>query len=494
MRRSSPAFGAAVLSIFLGCQVLAPARAFDTGHHQDMTRSALEREGFGDSSIRVVQLQNWLTDLYGAHPLTTLPIVREATAVVDPSLFAVRKELEKLHFDNLFGTDSVRSYWLRLLYGARLSMRHAAEKQDILGALTILGVSLHAVQDFYSHSNWIAQYPLPLVGPIKPRTWFDVENHEGVTKSIMTGLYPAERDLPPPRVRTFLTHAELNKDSYQRQGWEDAYILAYTATREWVRDMRREVEAARPGFWNCLQTYRLDEAGARELAADMDAARDLSLSAEGHWKGPGTADAALAATLYRVWSEKKNSRFVDEFRQRPTLAILSTVLSSGLDERGVEVSAQVPRVVPFALDESAITLHTTAVHLTGAVDTAAFDALVTMSEAARSQSFEETNQAVLKDRWTWQTVFFTARNAAEIRVHYVLVREPQGLVELRGQQVDIHPAPGKLDLDFTFSPLPPVCRGDVTQCSLLAPAEISGDGVLAPGARVRFHLLARPVR
>ena len=39
-----------------------PAAAFDTGHHFDLTRSALAAEGFSRAATRHVQVGNWVTD------------------------------------------------------------------------------------------------------------------------------------------------------------------------------------------------------------------------------------------------------------------------------------------------------------------------------------------------------------------------------------------------------------------------------------------------
>src|SRR5437660_1670011 len=56
-----------VARIFLcSCAVLIPkpVAAFDTGHHAEMTWNAIQREGFDEAAIRIVMLQNWLTDFY----------------------------------------------------------------------------------------------------------------------------------------------------------------------------------------------------------------------------------------------------------------------------------------------------------------------------------------------------------------------------------------------------------------------------------------------
>jgi hypothetical protein len=42
--------------------------AFDTGSHFDLTRSVLAERGFGDTAIKVVQVENWLTDYYSSTP------------------------------------------------------------------------------------------------------------------------------------------------------------------------------------------------------------------------------------------------------------------------------------------------------------------------------------------------------------------------------------------------------------------------------------------
>ena len=126
------------------------ASAFDTGHHFDLTGAALREEGFGATSIQAVQVANWLTDYYAANPL---------------SRGAVRTDLNRLHFDNLYGTDEVARYWARLLANAREIALDAARSDDPVTMLAMTGLLLHAVQDFDSHSSWVdgrrAQFPEP---------------------------------------------------------------------------------------------------------------------------------------------------------------------------------------------------------------------------------------------------------------------------------------------------------------------------------------------
>jgi hypothetical protein len=69
--------------------------------------------------------------------------------------FSTQGELAKMHFDDLFSGDHVRRAWRNYLTGTMVGLLWAKERNDIHAARNILGVSLHAIQDFYSHSNWI---------------------------------------------------------------------------------------------------------------------------------------------------------------------------------------------------------------------------------------------------------------------------------------------------------------------------------------------------
>lgn len=66
-----------------------------------------------------------------------------------------RDELESVHFDDLTSTDQIDFMWTRYLSGCMAGMHWAAESNDPLAAQNILGVTLHAIQDFYAHSNWV---------------------------------------------------------------------------------------------------------------------------------------------------------------------------------------------------------------------------------------------------------------------------------------------------------------------------------------------------
>lgn len=68
------------------------------------------------------------------------------------------EDLAKLHFDDTFTTSGIRSNWERYAMGTLIGLLWASElprDEGIAAGHHILGVSFHAVQDFYSHSNWV---------------------------------------------------------------------------------------------------------------------------------------------------------------------------------------------------------------------------------------------------------------------------------------------------------------------------------------------------
>ena len=64
-------------------------------------------------------------------------------------------DLVKLHFDDLSSTSQTKRAWGRYLGGAIAGLQWAANRDDVEAARHITGITLHALQDFYSHSNWV---------------------------------------------------------------------------------------------------------------------------------------------------------------------------------------------------------------------------------------------------------------------------------------------------------------------------------------------------
>lgn len=243
--RNAPAL-AAILGL-----LVPPASAFDGFWHSAATSAATRHSGFTDDSTNIVQFGNFsgpdyfgpLFDVGLGKPLETLgdlgqakPKARQTLQDFDTfrrgqPLSVARKYAIFLHFDNLH--QELDANWKfdylfhRLLENTRAGIRSFHQRSDIgerrrkVLILMSLGISLHMVQDFYSHSDWVHHdFPkmgMPLVrlpwGKDRAPTWFEVRarrgNPAGWPFVVRTGIYP------PPAGNSPQSHARMNHDNSQ---------------------------------------------------------------------------------------------------------------------------------------------------------------------------------------------------------------------------------------------------------------------------------------
>jgi hypothetical protein len=278
-----------------------PASGFDTSTHATITVEALRAEGFSQSAADVVRLENWLVDLYSSAKVVPqsghADIEAELAAlVVFPENWpqSLVDAVERLHFDyvpnTLIATQGVGAEWDRLRRATWVHARAAAHlDKRPLDLLAVLGISLHQVQDFYSHSNWIEpRLELGLSGPGWAAlgygdvpTWFDVPPGVRDAGLVTTGGTPGQRSHGGWKANgnTSLLTA-MAKDWPGRPLYVQAHMAAYFATRQWVRAVRAWV--GDDAFWAQAQRFR----GTPSLAKDLAGSRDISLYA-GRWQGQG---------------------------------------------------------------------------------------------------------------------------------------------------------------------------------------------------------------
>ena len=240
------------------------AQAFDTQPHNDITQDAFTAEGATPGSAAIGAVTNWFVDYYtnpdknpySGHAnaligVTRLGLARESWA--DSWVDAARK----LHFDaesrapgmpNLSSAPGIEREWQRLMYLTRQRLADASQRNDPLLVLTAIGTSLHAVQDFYSHSSWVED-PSPQPGRGGPGlaalglgdtpTYFDVPRTARLGMPVYTGVRGIPRGHGNWRSddNNALTNG-LNKDWAGRPKYRQAYLAAYFATRQWIRAAR----------------------------------------------------------------------------------------------------------------------------------------------------------------------------------------------------------------------------------------------------------------
>jgi hypothetical protein len=120
-------------------------------HHNEMSAKAARSSGWSSGAASSMAWANDYLDSYLYNP------VWWGQGGLDRYKMskALANEMKKLHFDDLFTTPQINLMWRRYTTHTLAALLWAKEKNDVAAAQHIVGVSLHALQDFYSHSNWI---------------------------------------------------------------------------------------------------------------------------------------------------------------------------------------------------------------------------------------------------------------------------------------------------------------------------------------------------
>ena len=413
---------------------LMPARslAFDTGHHWDLTISALGDQGFDNDAREIGGVSNWFVDYYVNTPT---------------DIAGMKEPCERLHFDNLFDTDDITAYWLRLAANTRKQLLLAKASQDPLKALEILGASLHAVQDFYTHSNWVEEQGGKTRNTASDgyllNTWFDEESAGRIAaKQYYTGSYPTMRNGAKELHGAY--DAGLNHDSYCRPRWDQAYVFAYAASRQWIAAAESWLNA--PAFWTQMKSYA---AGGGRAGLDSDIRASWRVSEwvatgpnDGHWKGKGSGrNAAFLAENLR-WAGS-DSTFVKKFKGNgdnaqaiPTLLAPDLGFSDGPKPQAPGAGDVAP-VPPLAITGSAIVLHTDQVNFGEKAD---LYPLVNIGGQEFVDAMREVNKSISISDERWTAIKFVPTGAVSVPIGYSLWKE----TGIGADEVcDVNPQTGK---------------------------------------------------
>ncbi len=151
----------------------------DKAHHFALSWKASRAKGFSDAAAFAVAYHADMIDLFGYSPFTFLQGKARMQAH-----YAIQAELCKnMHFDDNYSTPAVECAWKRYMYRTFAGLLWAAEKNDTAAAHLLLGVSFHALEDFYSHSIWINE-------PARRNlTWFETTQDERKSWTLWVGAY-----------------------------------------------------------------------------------------------------------------------------------------------------------------------------------------------------------------------------------------------------------------------------------------------------------------
>lgn len=290
------------ITIFLTL-LLAPTYSFDTGHHSDITRNALDYFGFSDDTIKIVQVLNWVVDFYSVN--------------VGKKLF----DFQLLHCDTLRNTTESVCYWNNLSHAMKIAITDAAKDKDIFGLVSLLGFSLHSVQDFYSHSSWVETHSRNgSCSCYRSDTYFsyaggDLSKLPNIFSDACDMCKRVEDRITPIMVPHGAYCSGINKDSIVRPNHEEAYVFAFVASVEWVNATKLWIEAVDPKIWS--QIIAFNEV---DYTSDLKTHYEVTLwlltspTNDGHWKGSGSGIALRGLMRYLYWSIKPDSPLISRVK------------------------------------------------------------------------------------------------------------------------------------------------------------------------------------
>jgi hypothetical protein len=309
-----------LVALFMLLALLAsPASGFDSFWHSEATRKVADAFGFSEDSRKIMQLGNFSPDFFG--PVSDFA----ANTLHGQGLNALNQYLAKsaqdrdaaifLHFDNLNGeldrNSKFDTLFNRLLtntqwvIGGYIKQTNADERTRKVMTLIVLGASLHAIQDFYSHSDWIhhdfnntAVKPVRLPsGELRAPTWFEFRDQAGDPDKwpfqVKTGIYP-------PVAGAVNTHTHMNHDNSR---------LLY---REYETAGQPLVSQAKYHDAGLVPAHEQDEASA---LAHQQMAYNTAIAASIEWvkKVEEYSDAKAAIESAKSWQLKlKDPKLVRE--------------------------------------------------------------------------------------------------------------------------------------------------------------------------------------
>jgi hypothetical protein len=260
---------------------------FDTGHHGDMTRDALSFLGYSEDSIKLVQIFGWFVDFY------SYVNFRDRIS-----------ELTYLHFDSLLNSEEIEIYWKQFALNSRVAVLDVVNVNPPERYLAVLGLTLHAVQDYYTHSTWNLKFNRSSCDCFRSDTFWN--NEFGVAfapNGIDTGECgecDAKLDRGNSSSPQHGSYCDgINKDNYARESWDEAYSFGFAATLEWINAVEMWAAETNSDIVSQGRNFVASEADREQLNTEWNFAYTVSLwsdipipgfFANGHWKGPGSGN------------------------------------------------------------------------------------------------------------------------------------------------------------------------------------------------------------
>src|SRR5688500_14928173 len=164
-------------------------------YHQRITWDAAVSAGFSQGAASTLAWHGDYIDSYLYNPLWWIDVTRNGGVGRISASVASYNELAKLHFDDSFSRGAVKAAWRKYTLGTMNGLIWALDRYNrgdmtsVSAAQNILGVSMHAIEDFYSHSNWVDDPAR------RTKTWFEMTDAQKSKMTLYTGFYEEQGQL-----------------------------------------------------------------------------------------------------------------------------------------------------------------------------------------------------------------------------------------------------------------------------------------------------------
>jgi len=222
---------------------------FSSKYHEEITRAALSKFGLGAGCL---------------HRLTSANIRQDDGALTNSGPFADPDN----HGDNNLIEGTIRKMHERIKDASSTKCSTSSDCEDSLKVLDTIGQVLHAVQDLYSHTDYVETQDKALngagLGDIPIWQFFDKDGKPVVPSGVTSGEYKHPLD----NARGIATHAYMNKDkpdSYRGRMLNSKGIKHF--------DLARDVATrSSTAIWDDIWLSRFDAATRDHIKACCDKA------------------------------------------------------------------------------------------------------------------------------------------------------------------------------------------------------------------------------
>ena len=281
------------------------AFAFDTWWHAECTRKAMVANGFSADARLATQFSNYLTDFFPAYSVANEKLwhVNAKLGELGIQKLELNADLsfEFMHFDAVYTEADIEQNWKLLQANTIRTLRKYANSNEVKPGFrlpvlfNIIGSSLHTIQDFYSHSNWVNLHVAANKTPIP--IWYEVLPADRARLNLFTGAYPDGSSAGHKN------HAELNKDCSTITLNKEAVEVAERASINWVKQLMDSVTEVP---WAELKAYNIqNDVTLKRFLVKLDATFLTSSSiALDHFDG--TQPAKFVFTPERDITRERN--------------------------------------------------------------------------------------------------------------------------------------------------------------------------------------------